>query len=53
MRIVRIRDTEHIDTMWVSESMWETLKGRDDIERTGEAREMAFDADGNLTPAVS
>ena len=48
MRIVRIRDTEHIDTMLVSESMWESLRGRADIEATGEPREMAFDGEGNL-----
>ena len=49
MRIVRIRDTEHIDTMLVSESMWLAVKDRKDVEPTGPAREMAFDAAGNLT----
>ncbi len=48
MRIVRIRDTEHIDTMLVSEAMWLAVKDRKDIEAIGPAREMTFDADGNL-----
>jgi len=48
MRIVRIRDTEHIDTMLVSEAMFLALKDRADIEATGAPRDMAFDADGNL-----
>ena len=49
MRIVRIRDTEHIDTMLVSESVWDDLSDRDDVEQCGETRKMTFDADGNLT----
>jgi hypothetical protein len=48
MRIVRIRDTEHIDAMLVSEAMFLTLKDRADIEATGAPRDMAFDEDGNL-----
>jgi hypothetical protein len=49
MRIVRIRDTEHIDTMLVSESIWEGLREHDDVESLGPPREMSFDADENLT----
>ena len=48
MRVVRIRDTEHVDAMQVSEAMWAALRGRADLELLGEPREMAFDADGNL-----
>jgi len=49
MRIIRIRDTEHIDEMRVSESVWEGLKDRDDVEALSEARTMTFDDEGNLT----
>ena len=49
MRVIRIRDTEHIDTMLVSESVFEELKDRDDIEALDEPREMIFDDEGNLT----
>ena len=49
MRIVRIRDTEHIDEMLVSESLWEDLGRRDDVEKLSGPQEMSFDADGNLT----
>ena len=48
MRIIRIRDSEHIDTMLVSESLFADLKDRDDVEATGEPCEMTFDDDGNL-----
>ncbi len=49
MRIVRIRDTEHIETMHASEAMWASLCDRADVEPLGPPREMAFDNDGNLT----
>jgi hypothetical protein len=50
MRVVRIRDTEHVDPMLVSESLFEELSGRDDVEPLAPPAEMSFDADGNLTP---
>jgi hypothetical protein len=48
MRIVRIRDTEHIDTMWVSESMLRAIRADRRIVRAGKPRPMLFDARGNL-----
>lgn len=48
MRVIRIRDTEHIETMLVSESVFEELQDRDDVERLTEPQEMTFDEDGNL-----
>ena len=51
MRIIRIRDTEHIDEILVSEPVWEDLKARDDVEALDKPREMTFDEDGNLTDA--
>jgi hypothetical protein len=48
MRIVRIRDTEHLLTMHASEAMWASLSDRADVEAMGPPREMAFDADGNI-----
>jgi hypothetical protein len=48
MNIMRIRDTEHIDTLQVSETLFAELKARDDVEAIGAAQEMTFDADGNL-----
>lgn len=48
MRIIRIRDTEHVDTMLVSESVWAELSGRDDVEKLGDPTELRFDHDGNL-----
>jgi len=49
MRIIRIRDTEHIDEMLVSESVWEDLNDRDDVEALGKPQEMMFDTQDNLT----
>jgi len=49
MRVIRIRDTEHLETMLVSESVFEELEGQRDIEPLGEPREMTFDSNGNLT----
>ena len=51
MLIVRIRDTEHIDSMHVSEAMWATLCDRADVEAMGPPRDMTFDADGDMVDA--
>lgn len=50
MHVVRIRDTEHIDALLVSESLREELRRRDDVEELAPPCEMSFDLDGNLTP---
>ena len=48
MKIMRIRDTEHINTMQVTDALIEELQDHDNVEVIGEAREMTFDANGNL-----
>lgn len=50
-RVMRIRDTLSLETVEVSESYADELKKRPDLEALGPAREMAFDAQGNL-PAL-
>lgn len=48
LRIVRISDTLHIDTIYVSESMVEEAQGNVNAEVIGDAVEFSFDEDGNL-----
>jgi hypothetical protein len=50
-RVVRILDTLSLGTVEVSESYADELKRRPDLEPLGPAREMTFDAAGNL-PAL-
>lgn len=45
-RIARIRDTKHVDEFWASELLLEDIG--DAVERLGELRPIAFDADGML-----
>jgi hypothetical protein len=49
-RIIRIESTLSLDRVEVSEAYAEELKKRPDLEPLGPAREIAFDAAGNLTP---
>ncbi len=49
-RVVRILDTLNLGTVEVSESYADELKRRPDLEPLGPAREMAFDAAGDLPP---
>jgi hypothetical protein len=49
-RVVRILDTLNLGTVEVSESYAEELKRRPDLEPLGPAREMTFDAAGDLPP---
>jgi len=50
-RIVRVADTLSVAEMEVSEALWGEVASRVGLEFVGDAREAAFDADGNLTPA--
>jgi uncharacterized protein (DUF362 family) len=52
-RVVRIQDTLNLEKVEVSESYAEELRGRPDLEPLGPAREVRFDARGNLPPLGS
>ncbi len=45
-RIVRVKNTLSLDTIWVSPAYWESIKDRDDVELLSDFREMEFDEDG-------
>lgn len=47
-KVVRIKNTLHLEEIYVSEALLEELKGKPDIEILSEPREMQFDASGNL-----
>jgi hypothetical protein len=49
-RVVRIQDTLSLATLEASEAYAGVVKGRPDLSVVTPAREMAFDADGNLPP---
>ncbi|MBC8157818.1 MAG: DUF2088 domain-containing protein [Alphaproteobacteria bacterium] len=48
-RIVRIRNTKDLDTIWVSEAYRTDLAKRDDMEILGDPAPIEFDDAGNLT----
>ncbi|MBI4498168.1 MAG: DUF2088 domain-containing protein [Chloroflexi bacterium] len=47
-RAVLIRDTAHLDTLWVSEGLLEEVRAQDTLEVLGEPRALAFDEGGSL-----
>lgn len=51
-KVVRIRNTQELDRIWISENIIETIKTepelQEKLEITGEPREMQFDVLGNL-----
>jgi hypothetical protein len=47
-RLVRIKNTIELETIWVSESLLPEVKAHPKLRAVGEARPMPFDADGNL-----
>jgi hypothetical protein len=49
-RVLRVRDTLDLDRMEASEGFAGDLEGRSDLEAAGPARELAYDAAGNLHP---
>jgi hypothetical protein len=51
-RVVRIQDTLNLLRVEVSESYRDDLATRSDLEATGPARDVVFDAQGNLPPIV-
>ena len=48
LRIIRIQDTLHLETIWVSEAILDELRGNPHFEILSEPQEMSFDEDGNL-----
>lgn len=52
-RVVRIQDTLSLEKVEVSEAYAEQLARRSDLEALGPARELSFDAEGNLLPIGS
>ena len=48
VRIVRIRDTLHLDRMWVSEAMLPEVRRSSRLRTLGEVRAVTFDRRGNL-----
>ena len=47
-RIMRIRDTKHVETFWASESLLSDILEEGRVTQTGDLREIAFDAAGML-----
>ncbi len=47
-RIVRIRNTSHVDRIWVSESMLEEARRHPRVRVLEEPKELPFDENGNL-----
>ena len=47
-RIVRIRDTMHLEEIWISEAMLEEAKGSDCVEVLEEPQDWDFNKEGNL-----
>ncbi len=50
LRIARIRDTLSLDRMLISEAFAEQARAQPDVTLSGAAKEMEFDASGNLLP---
>jgi hypothetical protein len=47
-RVMIIRNTLKLDDLYVSESIWEKIRGRADIRLSGDWEKLRFDAHGNL-----
>jgi hypothetical protein len=50
VRLVRIRDTKHLEVMEVSEALSEEVRSNPRLKRESPWGPMAFDGDGNLLP---
>lgn len=48
VKLVRIKNTLELRTIWISRALWEACKDRGDIEPLGEVGPMAADASGRL-----
>lgn len=49
-RVIRIKNTEELEELSVSEGYIKELEARQDLQTLSEAEEMAFDSSGNLLP---
>jgi hypothetical protein len=47
-RIIRIADSLHTETIWISEAMREEAKANDRLELLSGPEDWPFDAEGNL-----
>lgn len=47
-RVVRIKDTMHLEEIWISEAMLSEAESREDVEVLSEPFEWPFDENGNL-----
>jgi len=47
-RVVRIRNSSHVDEIWISEAMLEEARENPDIEIIGRPAPFDFDPEGNL-----
>ena len=47
-RVVRIHNTAHIDTLWVSEALEKEVTAHPDMEPISAFQDITFDAEGNL-----
>ncbi|MCL4465203.1 MAG: nickel-dependent lactate racemase [Chloroflexi bacterium] len=47
-RVARIKDTLHLDELWVSEALAEQMGGRSHLSLVGETGPLQFDGQGNL-----
>lgn len=52
LRMVRIANTLHLERIWISEALLPEAEKNPAIEILGAARDMAFDAEGNLAETV-
>ena len=48
-KVVRIKNTLVLDNVEISEGLLDAAKEREELEITGELKEMEFDSEGNLT----
>ncbi|WP_108662094.1 lactate racemase domain-containing protein [Acuticoccus kandeliae] len=49
IKMVRISDTLHLETIWISEALMADAQSNPDVEILGEPRPWAFDPDGTIT----
>ncbi len=49
IKVVRVKNTKKLYSIWLSESYLPEIRGRDDVVVKGDAQPFRFDGDGNLT----
>ncbi|HBR35656.1 MAG TPA: hypothetical protein DD734_13565, partial [Firmicutes bacterium] len=48
VRVVRIKNTLELSALYVSQNIWEEIKSKEGVTKTGAAKALSFDAQGNL-----